>query len=458
MSEEEAIRNLIKERIDKYGYNSANFRLALMKEGELWKIIIAKIVLDISNPQGQKTLLNENNFALEDISVSLEEFRQFLDYLKAVYVGNIKFQGSSVNITTDILFKIGSYKLCFVGNFPSRELYFFGRQVSKEYHGIDRPIYQADYAIHDSVTAKAYHKLDLTGHEVPLRNVTEALNYYWGTHYEQHSMYTGSSIYMPIFDASIASCNLEGTCFKLEFDINTSRTKTSELSLAVIAQGKDSEYRKRHELSNSKLEIDLGFKPNYASIFLNKDKVRIDEFNYHSHSLQTPVRIPQVFTRSRSQVREAVGEVEDDTETKTQAEKEPKPLFDQDVITNLPKQIQTLLIEAQNAFNNELYRSVVILLRSILEEGITLVIKQSGKEQHLYEGDFEAGLQKKIRILLDSVPLFRQNKVELDTIKWFGDKATHESTYPIRKSDITDNIEPKFRLFLVKLIEFGIKT
>jgi len=248
---------------------------------------------------------------------------------------------------------------------------------------------------------------------------------------------------MPIFDASIASCNLEGTCFKLEFDINTSRTKTSELSLAVIAQGKDSEYRKRHELSNSKLEIDLGFKPNYASIFLNKDKVRIDEFNYHSHSLQTPVRIPQVFTRSRSQVREAVGEVEDDTETKTQAEKEPKPLFDQDVITNLPKQIQTLLIEAQNAFNNELYRSVVILLRSILD---------------LYEGDFEAGLQKKIRILLDSVPLFRQNKVELDTIKWFGDKATHESTYPIRKSDITDNIEPKFRLFLVKLIEFGIKT
>ena len=170
MSEEDRIRDLIKERIDSYGYNSANFKLALMKEGELWKIVIAKIVLDISKPQGQKTLLNENNFVLENISVSIEDFKRFLDYLKTVYVGGIKFDGSSINITEDMLFKIGNYKLCFVGNFPSRELYFFGRQVSTQYHGVDRPVYYADYGIHDSVSTKAFHKLDLTGHEVPLRN------------------------------------------------------------------------------------------------------------------------------------------------------------------------------------------------------------------------------------------------------------------------------------------------
>lgn len=346
MSEEDQIRNLIKDRTKEYGYNSANFKLALLKEGEFWKVIMAKIILDISKPQGQTTLLKENNFVLENISVSIEEFYQFLDYLKTVYVGNVKFVGSSVNVTEDMLYKLGSYGLCFVGNFPSRELYFTGRQHAEAHLGIDKPVYHVDYAIHESVSAKAYHKLDLTGHEVPLRNVAEALNHYWGTHYEQHSMYTGSMIYLPIFDASIASCKLIGTTFKFKFDINTSKTQISELSLAVIAQGKTSEYRKKHELKSGELEIELGFVPTYASIFLNKNKIRIDEFNYYSPTILADVpKVTRVVRRNRS--RERTSQEIVDSESTVQeipATKEPT-VFVSHAMENLElaKEIKTML-------------------------------------------------------------------------------------------------------------------
>ena len=116
---EEEIRNQIKEKIEGYEYKSAKFRLALVKEDPFWKILIANIILDISEPKENKTLLKEENFSLEEIYLSIEKFKKFLDYLAHVYIGDVSPAGKAT-INKETQFSIGNYDLCFVGNFPSR--------------------------------------------------------------------------------------------------------------------------------------------------------------------------------------------------------------------------------------------------------------------------------------------------------------------------------------------------
>jgi hypothetical protein len=101
---ESTIVQQITEKATKMGYKSVTCRLALIQENEDWKIFNARFVFDIVNPTGQQTIFKKKNFALEDFSLSVEDFYKFLNYLKRVYVGNIKFQGQSFEITEDLLF------------------------------------------------------------------------------------------------------------------------------------------------------------------------------------------------------------------------------------------------------------------------------------------------------------------------------------------------------------------
>ena len=48
---------------------------------------------------------------------------------------------------------------------------------------------------------------------------------------------------------------------------------------------------------------------------------------------------------------------------------------------------------------------------------------------------------------------FKQVKRELEDVKWFGDKATHEAQMKINSNDISNNLEPKLRLILTKMVE-----
>src|SRR5689334_15701122 len=93
----------IRDKVLLHGYRSAKFRLAVVKdemplhvllrsqppgshpgiEASIlklvnWKVCIARIVLDVEPPQGQKTLIKENNFALEDFSIPVDTFFQYL--------------------------------------------------------------------------------------------------------------------------------------------------------------------------------------------------------------------------------------------------------------------------------------------------------------------------------------------------------------------------------------------
>lgn len=220
-------------------------------------------------------------------------------------------------------------------------------------------------------------------------------------------------IYMPIFEASIFSCKVKGTNLIVKIDIDNNSVGMQELSLGVIAEGQDNEYRERHQVREYPIEINLGFLPNTASITLSKLKRKLDEYNYYSP--ESEKALSTIALKDNAVI---VGDSSRETKQGgIQIEKE-ELLFDIELYRTLPDQMKQLLIEAKGAFSNQLYRAAAILLRSALEEGITLIIRKTGKDSDLYENEFEIGLQKKIRLLTDSVPQFRKIKTDLDAVKW----------------------------------------
>jgi len=249
---EEEIRSKIKKKIEGYGYNSAKFRLALVKEDPFWKVLIGHVILDIAEPKENETFLKKENFALEDIYVSINEFQKFFEYLGHVYIGDIDPSGN-VTINKEIQFTIGDYDLCFVGNFPSRDLYFHGRDRATKYFGIEKPIYQADYYIHQSVSARSHQKLHLTGGKIPFRNASEAINNFWKTNYEEGSLDHRCNISIPLFEASISSFNLNEKKLQLKFDVEPNLANLDDLSVGIIAEKKPKDYRKNHSLKEKKI-------------------------------------------------------------------------------------------------------------------------------------------------------------------------------------------------------------
>lgn len=434
---EQEIRNQIKEKIEGYGYKSAKFRLALVKEDPFWKILIANIILDISEPKENKTLLKEENFSLEEIYLSIEKFKKFLDYLAHVYIGDVSPAGKAT-INKETQFSIGNYDLCFVGNFPSTELHYLGRQYAKQHHGLDRPFYLADYYIHQSVSPKSHPKLDLTGAEIPLRNASEAVNHFWGIHYDESALRYQCGIYMPLFEANISNFNLTGNKLQLKFETE-SRTNLDDLSVGIIAENKTDDYRKKHVLKGNKLDVDFDFNPNSVNVYLYYKGKKFDEYNFYDYE---PVSVsPSI----RRQVRDDLGLVDNYEGEKT--------LLQYELVSKLPEQVQSILIEAEEAFKAGLFRATVILFRSTIEEGITLMLKQIEKEKEIYDEKFEVGLGKKIKLITEYVPSIRQVKSELTDVKWFGDKASHEARMTINEDDIVKNLEPKLRLILAKFVE-----
>ena len=456
---EEVVKNEILKKVDDYGYKSAKFRLALVKEDSFWKVLVAKIILDISEPKEDETFHKEESFALEDIHVSITEFKKFIEYLGHVYIGDVSPAGN-VTISKELQFTIGKYDLCFVGNFPGNTIDFFGRKVGKDHHGIDKPIYTTWYAIHQSVGVKKYPKLDLTGAKIPLRDVTEAINYFWGTNYDPHGLAHSCSIYMPIFEASISSFRIDdyeneplshSPCYiLLEFDIDPKRTKIEDLSCGIIAekrsnsfrdQSKSDSFRHQFGIQDNLLSIDLEFMPDSVSVYLNHKGKRIDEYNYYNY--QANDYEPYI---PRQSAPETLGLVE--------KKEQQDSLLDSELVSKMPKHIQALLIEAEKAYQVGLYRATGMLFRSVLDEGITLIFKKLGMGEKMYnDKNFEMRLGQKIEMITDYVQSFGQLKKELESIKWFGDKATHVPKMPIMKKDITNNLEPNLRLILTKMIE-----
>jgi hypothetical protein len=360
-----------------------------------------------------------------------------MNYLGRVEVGNVVKSGK-LEITDELLFKLGDYDLCFVGNFPSKKLRFQSSEDGRNHYGVNYPFYYQDYAINSLVSIEGYPEVDLTGADIPLRSMFEALNYFWGTKYEEHtSLSHYCSIYLPIFEARIESLEIKDKEVSIKIAVNEERTKLEEISIGFIA--KDTarkDHRKKYALQENVLNIKLEFNPNQVYVYLYLKNKKIDECNYYNY--QQPREVLTNRTINPSLI--------ENNESKTR-------LFDENILSKLPLQIQSLLLDSETAFNSGLYRASAIMFRSAIEEGITLLLKQIGKEDELQNNKMEIGLERKINLICQYMPTFRQTKQELTDVKWFGDKSVHEANMPINENDIRSNLEPKIRLILAKFVE-----
>lgn len=329
---EELLGIKIKEKVDEYGYKSAKFRLVLIRELSFWKILMAKIILNITEPEIDTLHLKEEDFVITDVDVSIERFKEFIDYLNIVNIGNISKEGKAT-IQPEFQFKIGEYDLCFIGNFPGRDFQFHGSNVGSMHYGIDKPSYLIDYAIHQSISAQRHPKLDLTGAKIPLRNASEAINYFWGTHFEEHNLTSYCVIYMPVYEARISDFKINKKTLEFLFEINKNRTNLNELSLGLIAEDKTNNFRDRFSIKNSKLEINLEFIPNQVNAYLSLKGKKIDEYNYYNYE---PIRVAR--SARRQNRRDLIYENETDEEH----------LLDYELISKLPEHIQFLLTEAED--------------------------------------------------------------------------------------------------------------
>lgn len=279
--------DLIRKKISDLGYNSVNARFVWAKDG-FWKVIICRFIFDLNQPKNNETLLKKDNFTIEDFSLSLEKFYEFLDYLKRIHGKQIQVTNSKQNISPHLLFKIGNYELCLIGDYPSRELEFYGRQIMSRNHGIQKPSFFTHYYINSSVLGRIPRDLDLADYEVPLRDGVEAINYFWKTNYEHHHLNSVScEFFMPLYDANISKVALDNTRFKIKFEIN-SNTKKDDLSLSLVAMAPGHVHREKYKISNESMEIDIRFTPNDATLYLNKKGKRIDVYNYYPSSDTRP--------------------------------------------------------------------------------------------------------------------------------------------------------------------------
>ena len=121
----------INELTVKKGYTSVNLRLVLIKEENRWKVFLAHAIFGYEESGGNLTHIRQDDLVIEDFIISVEEFNKFLEYLKRVNVSSVNLDGNKVIVNDEVLYKIGTYKLCFVGNMANNGIVFIKREHGK---------------------------------------------------------------------------------------------------------------------------------------------------------------------------------------------------------------------------------------------------------------------------------------------------------------------------------------
>lgn len=274
------ILDLVEKKIDEMQYNSVLAQFVLSKD-ETWNIVLCRFVFNVEPPQENKTHVKTENFAIEDFSLSLTEFKEFLTYLKDSNTDEVV---SEINNEPEsaVLYKFGSYNLCFVGTCPVAELEFYGRNETARLHGIPKPVFYTDYYIMNKIGGRIPRDVDLGNLEIPFKDCVDAINHHWGTTWEHHHLNNNPCrFFMPIYDASIAKASLKnGREFHIKLELNP-KTKQEDLSLSVIAKAEGHNYSERHSIVTNPLIIDIKFTPNDATILLYKHGEKLDEYQYY---------------------------------------------------------------------------------------------------------------------------------------------------------------------------------
>ncbi len=273
----EPILDFINEKTRNNGYNSVIFDLALIKEDGSWKILLSRIIFDVSESSKPITFLKDDNFVIERVSISINQFNEFFNYL--MQLGARTSPGFS-KLTDDFLYVIGNYKLCFLGNFLPNRYNFHGRERAMRLYGIDKPVYRIEYSLQNSVVPHSDQSIDVSGYEAPFRSVFDAVNYYWHTNWEQHHLPSVScGIFLPIFDASIKNVTFDGIKnLNVELNIPTNSNKINELSVGINTSHEGQQFIQRFPVKGNLVSITMPFPPTFATIYLHKNKEKLDEY------------------------------------------------------------------------------------------------------------------------------------------------------------------------------------
>jgi ribonuclease HI len=263
------------EKIIDLGFTTAKFQYAFVKEEGRWKIFVMRILFDNSGIVNKsELLLKEEDFVLENCWESIDEFYSFVDALRLADVTN--------PTPKEFDFSLNDHQLSFRGNFPGKTVYYLNSRQARD-HGLDRACYFIQYYLHDSAKSRAFD-VSMTHHEPPFRNRVEAVNYHWHSNFDVNAMLSQPIyFYLPLLDASIKNCELNGTTIRIGVDVDETRTTSGELSLAVIAEGAEREHRKKHPVTGNRFDIDIGFRPLSFSVTLNRGSQILDEYSYYQN-------------------------------------------------------------------------------------------------------------------------------------------------------------------------------
>ncbi len=130
----------------------------------------------------------------------------------------------------------------------------------------------------------------------------------------------------------------------------------------------------------------------------------------------------------------------------------PDNLFEENFMTDLPREVAECLTEVNKCFSNDCYIASSIMIRKALEVAVTKKLDQAGRGKKLFDdnGD-EISLKRKLNLLPEVAPNIKKDLEAIKIVKWFGDKSAHSPNNPIFAKDIEQNIVPKIRYFLINL-------
>ena len=119
---------------------------------------------------------------------------------------------------------------------------------------------------------------------------------------------------------------------------------------------------------------------------------------------------------------------------------------------DLPNDVVTCLIDANNCFTSGHYNQCSVMLRKAIETAIKIKLQQSGVDidKLLDKSGNELNLNGKMKLLRRNNLITQRHASDFEKVKWFGDIGAH-GVMKIMPQDIKDNVEPKVRSFLVGL-------
>ena len=133
--------------------------------------------------------------------------------------------------------------------------------------------------------------------------------------------------------------------------------------------------------------------------------------------------------------------------------KKPDDIFDESFLVTLPKEVAFCLGDANKCFAAGITAPCSVMIRKGIENAIRIKFTQIGRQREMYsEDEKEITFDMKLTKASTEFPAVRGDiKTIRNTVKWFGDKGTHDPSTAITLGDIKDNVVPKTKAFIINL-------